>query len=435
MGYSVYGFSIVFVFLIAYSIFHAIKSRGLTHSSAGVNNYVSTSSYLVLIGTALVFIYLSGLRNAFMYYSPGSDSDLFIRFLDMIINGQSSTTFEIYLASNKQAFLNILAPVYHYIDAGGLASIILLITLNLVFITMITRRLVYFAHGQDKNIFHCLVVLCPLAAMLMTSYLRDIFAVFLVIEIAYLIHKRVFNPATIGLIVLFSVLLFFTRSFYLLTLYLGVLVSIFSLRFVILASIPLVLAVVFFVDIKPILVKLLVLHGRDAAKLGSSALAVGVEGIGDITPLFFVKRLVLGLFTMLVTPQPAFILNDIVNSKGDWYRDVENVFQLLFSILYMGFILPITATIVVSIEKGTLAKFKASRFHFAMFTVLVFLFVVYSLKYFGVRHYKVEYARYILWLAVLTFFPISSYLKTRVFFVFSSTMLITAYLVTFFVVL
>ena len=271
--------------------------------------------------------------------------------------------------------------------------------------------------------------------MLMTSYLRDIFAVFLVIEIAYLIHKRVFNPPTIGLIVLFSVLLFFTRSFYLLTLYLGVLVSIFSLRFVIIASIPLVLAVVLFVDIKPILVKLLVLHGRDAAKLGSSALAVGADGIGDITPLFFVKRLVLGLFTMLVTPQPAFILNDIVNSKGDWYRDVENVFQLLFSILYMGFILPITATIVVSMEKGTLAKFKASRFHFAMFTVLVFLFVVYSLKYFGVRHYKVEYARYILWLAVLTFFPISSYLKTRVFFVFSSTMLIAAYLVTFFVVL
>lgn len=434
MGYSSYVFLFGFCFLLAYIAFESI-SKPAHVAKIRVSSVLSTSNYLILIGITLVFIYLSGLKNQFLSYSPGSDSDLFIKFLDMIINGHSTPTFEIYFAAKKQAFLNLLSPLYQYIEAGSLASIILLITLNLLFVSMICKRIIYFAKPDDKNLFHCLIILCPLTALLMVSYLRDIFAVFLVIELAYLFHLRRFNPYSVTLILFFSLLLFYTRSFYLVTLYLGVLVSIFSFRTVLLAAIPAVLLIVVFVDIKPILIKLLVLHGRDAAKLGGSALTVGVDGISDITPLFVIKRLALGFFTMLATPQPGFILNDLVNSKGDWYRDVENVFQLVFSVIYVGFLLPITACIVLTLDKHQLTTFKNSRFHFAVLTVLVFLFAVYSIKYFGVRHFKVDYARYILWLAALTFFPVKSLIKSKLFFVLSGSMLLLAYLVTLFVVL
>lgn len=428
MDYNVFFYLSIFLFILWYINYQLITqvrcSKYITR-----NNLISFLSFIPLLCSSLVFIYMSGYNNDFNYYSPGSDSDLFISFLKAINSGQNSYIYEVFASDNKNGYLNIISPVFNFVEPGSLLAISLLLILNLLFVAMIAKRIVSLSCCNDKVIVQWLIVLCPLTAMLMVSYLRDIFALFLVVEIVYLIHTWRASVFNIVLLCLLSVVLYYTRSFYLLAIFSGLVFSCFKFKYAITCLLISFILIFLFVDLKPILVRLLVLHGEDAARLGESSLNVAFDDIDSISPLIILKRIVLGGFTMLVTPQPAFILKDIIGARGG-FNLIENFFQFIYSVVYIVFLVPITLCLITSISRVKFLLFKNSRFHFILLFVLSAVFFVYSIKFFGIRHYKVEYVKYILWLGAISFFPIVSHLKTKRFFCLSMFSSLLALLIT-----
>ncbi|MFS1423632.1 hypothetical protein [Shewanella sp. 10N.286.48.B5] len=429
MGLNAFLYLFVLMFVLAYINFNLLIDARFRRNTKSMGRF-SGVSFLFLACLSLFFVYLSGEINSFLYYSPGSDSDLFIEFLKIISSGQTSYHYEIFSEDNKNGFLNIISPIFIVIEPGSLLAISLMLLLNLLFVAMIAKRIVSLSNSNDRVAVQCLIVLCPLTAMLMVSYLRDIFAIFLVVEIVFLIHvwrTSLFNTL---LILLLSLLLYYTRSFYLFAILTGLLFNSFKFKFAMFWSLLSLLLVIVFIDLKPILIRILVLHGDDAARLGGNSLSVEIDDIDTISPITILKRIILGFFTMIVTPQPAFILKDILGAKGSGFQVIENSFQLVYSFVYIVFILPITVTLLTSISKLKLLLFKKSKFHFILFFVLFSVFFIYAIKFFGIRHYKVEYVKYILWLGVISFFPIVSHVKTKKFICFSMLSSLFALLIT-----
>lgn len=390
--------------------------------------YLHFSNVLFLSCLVFLFIYFSGLNNNFFYFSPGSDSDLFIDFLRIINSERSSYLFSIFMADKKSAHVELIAPIFNVVEPGSFSGLLTLIIINAIFLAIIIKRITSLTFSNEVLLINSLIILCPLTAMLMASYLRDIFALFLVIEIAYLIHVWRNKFRNVLFLLLFSFLLYYTRSFYLFAIISGYIFSRFKFKYVVILFFLSIFAIVNLIDLKPLLLRLLLLHGEDAARFSESSLAVRFEDINSISPVLVLKRVALGFLTMVATPQPAFVLQDIISGRGSTINLFENILQLVYSIFYIAFLLPITFTIIS--KRANIQSFIQTRsmFHDILLFVLFSVLFIYSVKFFGIRHYKVEYVKYVLWLASLSYFPILSNVRTKRFLFFSILCCLMAFL-------
>ncbi|MFS1899393.1 hypothetical protein BCU22_020260 [Vibrio cyclitrophicus] len=412
---NVYVLSIIFFFVFSYCLFLNIK-YSILMSVKWMDKRYLFFNYFMVFSFSLIFIYLSGEKNDFISYSPGSDSDLFIYFLKVINLGLSSSSYDIFSANSKNAYLEILSPIFNAIEPGSLFAICVLVFLNFNFILCISTRILNAnVYNVNAQMVSFLVLLCPLASVLMVSYLRDIFSVFLAVEICYLLHRNKERNLDFILILVFSVMLFYTRSFYLYAIVLGYIISTIRFNYIILLSVISFFLVFLFLDLQPLLTKLLVLHGGDNERLGNGSLSVDIDNVSNVPLLLIVERLVRGAITMLLTPQPGFIINDIIHLNSGSFKFFEDIFQLIFSYIYVALILPITFVSIKKLNKVILLDLFSSKFHVMMFSLLLSIFIVYSIKFFGVRHYKVDFARHIFWVGFLSFFPLIQYVKTKLF--------------------
>ncbi|MCK4662712.1 MAG: hypothetical protein KAT68_07600 [Bacteroidales bacterium] len=388
------------------------------------------------MGVFFVFI-IYYLYNVYLYndlssFSYGSDSSFFEKILLSIQKKGDFKDAYMYewIKQDKKIFAIYLNSIFYRLFANNVVNAILVFFFNYLihFLLTITGILLFkniFKEDlrTDKNyqlkIF--LISFSIIGLLILPTFLRDVYILFVIIEIQYLLFYEKSNFKKWLLIILGVFILLNIRELYAYAVIAYVfLFKIFKLEnlnflkinlkkikfYYVIIFLVLLISIIFLFDttdfLYKIATKLLVLIEGEKDFLGSFeflGIKYGSVQNYSLLYLFFIifLRMLIGILRFIITPVFSqyllYYIFSFSSNDTSFYFGTENIVVVLLSTFIFNFIIfPAIFSFIFRIRDLTKEKDKL-KLNYFLFNIIMVVFTIltYSIKFLGARNQKVDY--------------------------------------------
>ncbi|MDE5421915.1 hypothetical protein L3073_06820 [Ancylomarina sp. DW003] len=410
--------------------------------------YISKFEGKYLFYPLCIFILVGGVYvcNISIFYdcqslSYGSDSSYFESILLSIQkDGLVSTTFNNFLGENKFLAIYLNSIFYRCFD-GQIVPALFVFLFNLIihFLSVINLFFIYNkllkngkAINSNKIIFSVLISYNVIALLMIFSFLRGVYILFFITEIIYLIFYREKSHYKL-LAVILVIGLFYLKGFYAFILSLFLIFNILMskrvkdkllqlslFKLVVLGGVFLIVVFMALQEhLKIMLSKMLILVGNDyqnMMKYGSDVLKEEDFYSGDLSLRtliqMFIRRGISGTIRFILTPVFSTYLVDFTFIKtvsSHYYFGIESKVLVLLHSLGKNFIIfPAFVSSLFTLKKRVRQEVSPNLIVMYLIVCLIFgTMLIYGVKFFGNRHFKIDYVFDMLMLLFAFSYPIS----------------------------
>ncbi len=391
-------------------------------------------SYFILLSLFVAAIYL---YNLYIYnyetsLSFGSDSNYFESiYKDLGEYSISSHLFQFIADENKSFTFFVYYFIYYVSDYYVLNSIILFFCNYLVFfLTIITAISILTQLFGDKELngLKYYLIYYILSFLIIFSFLRDVYNVFFVIEIAYLLFVSKQPLIYRSIVIAISIYaLMNIRNFFayviLLFIFTQMLMTIINRKYrlyIVLIAIGIIVFLIPQDTMVHELGRLLILQKGDL-----DIKSINTSQLIDITTFYsggyslielmnYAKdRLTTGFARFVLTPlfsqYVIYYLDAPINNISSYWMGMESrIIQIIHAFMYNFIIFPFFISFLFTFVKDYNKLKDIQKKFYNYFLMIIFAIIfVYSIKFFGARNLKIDFVIHFFLILILSTYNIS----------------------------